>query len=70
MSRLSSREENALYRLEKHGELMLEENGRFYNTPVGWVQTEAKLIEKLAALGHCRIDRVGSSTFAVFVKGR
>lgn len=64
--KLSSIEVNVLHKLEKHGELTLKENGNFgkFN---GFGDIPKSRMERLAAEGYCRIDRVGESTFAVFL---
>lgn len=69
MRPLSSIDKNAIHALEKYGELMLTELGTHYGAAVARSAVPAKRIERLAALGHCRIDKVGESTFAVFLKG-
>jgi hypothetical protein len=60
--------QNALYRLEKHGELLLGADG-FYRVPGKYWSMDSKTIARLVALGRCRVDVVGGSTFAVALSG-
>lgn len=66
---LSSLDINAIYAMQKRGEMMLDESGEYYRSTGGFGSLERKRVEKLAAAGYFRIDQVGASTFAVFVKG-
>lgn len=59
--------QNALYRLEKYGELKLDGDGYFRVAGSYW-SLEPKKVRQLVALGLCRIDVVGDSTFAVAVR--
>lgn len=65
--RLSSIDMHAVYMLEKYGELLKDESGKYFGRAVARRMLEVKRIEKLARHGICRIDVVGESTFAVFV---
>lgn len=64
--KLSSLEKNALFTLEKYREMLLMESGVYFGT-IGRA-VKAVYIRRLAELGFCRIDQVGQSTFAVFLK--
>ena len=65
--KLNSLQKNALHVLEKYGELMLGESGVYFQAMVGGA-AKASTVRALADLGFCRIDVVGKSTFAVFVR--
>lgn len=71
MKKLSTTDKYALNVLEKHGELMRYESG-FKHFTFGTVTATARLTErqvnKMVAIGACRIDQVGQSVFAVFIR--
>lgn len=66
--KLSPIDKNALNILEKYGELLATEQGKYFRNAIGGGHVNAKQIEKLAQMGYCRIDRVGKSIFAVLVE--
>lgn len=68
IARLPGPARNALFRLEKHGELIRTECGRYYRAQLSHAETDAKHLDQLARLGLCTIETVGGSTFAVAVK--
>lgn len=68
VARLSGPARNALFRLEKHGELIRTECGRYYRAQLSHAETDAKHLDQLASLGLCKIETVGESTFAMAVK--
>lgn len=59
---------NAVYAIEKYGELMMDESGKYFGRALARCMLDRRRVEKLAGLGICRIDVVGASTFAVFVR--
>lgn len=63
--KLSTLDKNALGSLQKHGELILDEDGVHFRNITNFGFVERKRIERLAELGLARIDKVGQSTFAV-----
>lgn len=65
---LSSIDMNVVDALEKHGELMLDFSGKYFGNVLGRAMVDRKRVEKLAGLGICRVDVVGASTFAVFLR--
>ena len=65
--KLSGQDLRAIYGLQKRGELILRD-GYFVNA-LGYGGVEEARMQRLARLGYARIDRVGETTFAVFVKG-
>lgn len=65
---LSSIDMNVVYTLQKHGELMLDFSAKYFGNVLGRNMVDHHRVEKLARLGICRIDVVGQSTFAVFVR--
>lgn len=46
---------------------MLNEDGTGFGSVVARSMLDRRRVEKLVRLGICRIDKVGKSTFAVFV---
>ena len=67
MAKLSTKDVHALHFLEKYRELMLDEAGQYFGSVSARAAIDRKQIEKLAALGACRVDPIGESTFAVFL---
>lgn len=64
---LSPRSRHALNVLEKCGEMILDTSGYFTSTSSRSGVDSADM-ERLARLGFARMDFVGDSTFAVFVR--
>lgn len=65
---LSTLQWNVLYKLEKYREAILMESGVYYRATGANQHLQAAVVNSLAELGLCRIDRAGESTFAVFVR--
>lgn len=65
--RLGGEDVNAVYKLEKYGEIKLDDDRRF-TVPGKYWSIGMQQMRRLEALGACRIDHVGRSTFAVFLK--
>ena len=65
---LSPLDKDCMHTLEKRGELILDETGKYFVNGSGYGSLDRKRVERLAERGLCRIDTVGTSTFAVFVK--
>lgn len=59
--------DSARYKLEKYGEIRLDETGH-YSVPHKFWTITPKQMAAAASAGHCRIDTVGESTFAVYLK--
>ena len=66
--KLSGQDKFALNFLEKYGELILDFSGEYFGCAIARTSVDRKRVERLADLGLCRIDRIGESTFAVFVQ--
>jgi len=65
---MKSYDASTLHRLTMAGgEVKRDADGLFRTTGKYWSLTLTQL-ERLAALGYCRIDRVGSSTFATLIE--
>lgn len=69
MKQLCKTDINALCKLQRHGELIRNEQGFAYGCALAPNMISTSVILKLEKLGHCRIDTVGQSFFAVFLKG-
>jgi hypothetical protein len=66
--RLSSVDKYCLAMVRKHGELILSEDGDCFGCVNSYGSQKRSRVERLAALGLLRIDKVGQSTFVVSVE--
>lgn len=66
--RLSPRAQHAFNIIEKYGEMLLDPNDGFFKTPSARSSVNAVDMMRLQRFGLVRIDCVGESSFAVFLR--
>lgn len=61
LAKLGSQDSHALDVLRKYGELILCADGFYRASAEAYSSLGPRQIKKLAALGYCRIDKLGSA---------